>query len=364
MIFSINAFPVILAVTFITSSVAFTVINTVVSRPLKTSFALPSSVVTEFLVSKSNSTSFSNYEDSSATQIKSFFERESLATVLDDHVVKKKPPPSLSSSSSSWRNYRNQSQNNSKRKHNYSDLKSTLKEDIDVKQFSLHSSAVTHLYVDMPINDITRAIKRAQNLHDCHDLMTLGKFLIEECDDHWGYGYRGTLLSRLAVAAFHVNEVDLARRAIQTRNTFERASMAPFESAAIVRGLLRVGLPDEAWKVVDDELRLPLRGTDLTSEKNQEIVKFRCHALSSISTRSFYQNEPATAIKALQKLADLGSIVNQSNISVDDLDLPWNRLERAAVAAASTCTDKNGSGDNDAQEDLREYVWNAKARFN
>jgi hypothetical protein len=41
-----------------------------------------------------------------------------------------------------------------KRKHNYSDLESFLKEVPDLDFYTLHSSAVSHLYIDMPINDI------------------------------------------------------------------------------------------------------------------------------------------------------------------------------------------------------------------
>ena len=42
-----------------------------------------------------------------------------------------------------------------KRKHNYAELEDFLKEIPDLDFYTLHSSAVSHLYFDMPINDIT-----------------------------------------------------------------------------------------------------------------------------------------------------------------------------------------------------------------
>ena len=113
----------------------------------------------------------------------------------------------------------------------------------------------------LPLSFHSRAIKRAQNLHDAHDLQTISKFLIDECDEHWGYGFRGSLLSRLAVAALHMKEVDVAMRAIEARRTHERASMKPLESAAIVRGLMRAQKVDAGWNVLEDELALPLESS-------------------------------------------------------------------------------------------------------
>ena len=50
--------------------------------------------------------------------------------------------------------------------------------------------------------------------------------------------YRGWQLPHL-----HSNEIDIAMGvAIDTRRIYKRPSMLPYESAAIVRGLMRVGL--------------------------------------------------------------------------------------------------------------------------
>lgn len=107
-------------------------------------------------------------------------------------------------------------------------------------------------------DDVIKAIKRAQKYHDKHGLQIIQHFLVEEANVSYAYGYRGSLLSRLAVAAMHVNDVALARKAIEVRRTEYRSSMLPMESAAIIRGLLRLRNVTDAIEVLDDELCLPL----------------------------------------------------------------------------------------------------------
>lgn len=133
------------------------------------------------------------------------------------------------------------------------------------KKYELHSQAISSLSSDSSTaDDVLRAIKRAQNLHDADDLKTIETFLLEEVDEDFAYGYRGSLLSRLAVAALHMNNHELARRAIDVRRVEYRTSMLPMESAAIVRGLLRVKNVTDALETLEDELSLPLQvRTDL-----------------------------------------------------------------------------------------------------
>ena len=107
-------------------------------------------------------------------------------------------------------------------------------------------------------DDVTKAIKRAQKLHDHHDLRVIANFLIDECDIGFAYGYRGALLARLAVAALHWENHEVARRAIEIRKLEYRASMRPMESAAIIRGLLRVHNVTGALDMIADELSLPM----------------------------------------------------------------------------------------------------------
>ena len=126
------------------------------------------------------------------------------------------------------------------------------------KKYNLHSTNVSRLTASSTADDVLAAIKRAQRLHDQHDLRVIANFLIDECDVGFAYGYRGSLLARLAVAALHWDNHDVARRAIEIRRLEYRASMRPMESAAIVRGLLRVHNVTDALDMIADELSLPL----------------------------------------------------------------------------------------------------------
>jgi hypothetical protein len=48
--------------------------------------------------------------------------------------------------------------------------------------YKLHSTAVSQLTAGSTAEDVLRAIKRAQKLHDHHDLRVIANFLIDECD--------------------------------------------------------------------------------------------------------------------------------------------------------------------------------------
>ena len=148
--------------------------------------------------------------------------------------------------------------------------------------YNLHSQAISNLSSETSTADhVLRAIKRAQNLHDVEDLQTIAQFLFAQDDpvdttatttatnnnnddknrEHphsFAFGYRGSLWSRLAVAALHMNAHAIASTAIVQRRTEYRNSMLPQESAAILRGLLRCQNSTDAWALLQDELSLPL----------------------------------------------------------------------------------------------------------
>ena len=124
-------------------STAFTRPAPHVQPSCHSSSALHVSVVSEFLASQSNATSSS---------IRATFETESPESV----GVK---APGIESSSENedekkQKRKKNKKKSKPKRKHNYSELESFLKEIPDLDFYTLHSSAVSHLYLDMPINDI------------------------------------------------------------------------------------------------------------------------------------------------------------------------------------------------------------------
>ena len=62
---------------------------------------------------------------------------------------------------------------------------------------------------------------------------------MDEVDESFGFGFRGSLLARLAVAALHMSNegaatCEIAARAIEIRKTEYKSSMLPMESSAII----------------------------------------------------------------------------------------------------------------------------------
>ena len=199
-------------------------------------------------------------------------------------------------------------------------------------------------------------------------------------DQSFAYGYRGSLLSRLAVASLHLQNYDIAERCIIERRISHRSSMLPLESAAIVRGLLRCHHTTEAWEVLEDELSLPLDGSvqwdddndnkqqrrtttkELNNNNNdgelhleeestrrrleaRDKLIHRARSISSIASRHFYEMEPTEAINAVGKLKEMGSIVgNEAGLTAEEVGIPWDRLVKGAALCESTRRD--GKWDN------------------
>ncbi|KAL3902512.1 MAG: hypothetical protein SGILL_010795 [Bacillariaceae sp.] len=195
----------------------------------------------------------------------------------------------------------------------------------------MHSNAVSQLTLQSSADDVVRAIKRAQKQHDHHDLRVIANFLIEECDVGFAYGYRGALLARLAVAALRWENHAVARKAIEIRRLEYRASMAPMESAAIIRGLLRTHNVTDALSMLEDELSLPLEGAPLETDECKSRIKHRARALCSIASRHFFEGEPSMAVLALQMMTEVGPMSRQAKLTSDELKLPWLRLMQGAA---------------------------------
>jgi len=197
------------------------------------------------------------------------------------------------------------------------------------KDYSLHSTAVSRLTSSSTADDVVKAIKRAQKMHDHHDLRVIAGFLIDECDIGFAYGYRGSLLARLAVAALRWENHEVARRAIEIRKLEYRASMQPMESAALIRGLLRVHNVTDALDVIADELSLPMEGSDLDTDESRERIKHRARSLASVASRHLFESEPSMAVLALQMLREMGSAAR--HLGAEELDMPWLRLLSGAA---------------------------------
>jgi len=228
----------------------------------------------------------------------------------------------------------------------------------------LHSTRVDRLDVSKTTaEEVVKAIKRAQNLHDVHDVREIAHFLLEEVDISFAYGYRGSLLSRLAVASLHMNNHNIAERCIIERRISHRSSMLPMESAAIVRGLLRCHYIAEAWEVLEDELSLPVDGwvefdpaafADDEIHLEEEAVReqleirdrlvHRARGIGSIASRHFYEEEPTAAIAAIAKLKEMGGIVKEAGLTAEELGMPWARFVKGAALCESQRRD--GKWDN------------------
>jgi len=172
----------------------------------------------------------------------------------------------------------------------------------------------------------------------------IAKFLIEEVDLSFGFGFRGSLLARLAVAALHLSKEgaatdEIASRAIELRRTEYRSSMLPMESAAIIRGLLRIHNVTDAMNILHDELSFPMDGTPFDSPENQDRIRHRAYSLASVVSRHFYEMEPMPALKACNMLKEMGPLVRESGLDAEDLNMPWARLIQGAAQCESARRD-------------------------
>lgn len=103
--------------------------------------------------------------------------------------------------------------------------------------------------------------------------------------------------------------------------------------------MLRIHNVTDAFKILDDELSLPLEGTPLDTPESQEKIKHRVYSLSSIASRHFYEEEPCLAVKACNMLTELGPIVRQSGLTAEDLNMPWARIIQGAAQCESARRD-------------------------
>jgi GTP-binding protein len=179
-------------------------------------------------------------------------------------------------------------------------------------------------------DEVLRAIKRAQNQHNDQAIDAIAQFLLKDSNESYAYGYKGSLLARLAVAALHLRRDDVASEILHTRRLTFRSSMLPMESAAIVRGLLRMQNLTGAWDILEDELALPSADASWTDSLCQEQIKYRALALASIASRHFYNGEVCQSIRACERLTELGPVIQKAKLTAEYLEMPWERLLRGA----------------------------------
>lgn len=234
--------------------------------------------------------------------------------------------------------------NKGRRRHNFkAHKKELMTQNNDKKEgpYDLHSNLISSLNANSTADEVIRAIKRAQNMHDEHDIANIERFLLEECDEHFAYGFRGSLLARLAVAALHMSNHELARKALEVRRVEHRFSMRPMEGAAIIRGLLRVHNVSDAFMILDEELPLPNEDEPLDTPEAKDLIIHRSSSIASIASRHFFELEPYMAVKACQMLAQMGPIVRNAGLNAKDINMPWLRIIQGAAQCESERRDGN-----------------------
>ena len=214
---------------------------------------------------------------------------------------------------------------------------------------------LTHLTQQSTSEDVLRAIKTAQNMHDINDLKAISRFLLNYTDSSYADGCKGSLLSRLAVAALHLGSHRIATSAIASRRVNFRTSILPVESAALVRNLLRTLNITEAWQVLEDELSLPAVEEDgprpQSETLNRNLLKHRAQALASVASWHFLEGDTREGVLACRKLAAMGVIIREAGISGSELELPWSRLLQGASKCQAML--RNGTTDVNLENDTR-----------
>lgn len=275
---------------------------------------------------------------------------EELGNEKDQIAQKKKSKLTRPERKAKEREAKARRKNSNHRKHNYAARAAMLRGKVSPGEgrYDLHSNSISTLNKDSSADDVMKAIKRAQNLHDVHDMRAIEHFLLEKAPKNFAYGYMGSILSRLVVAALHLGEQKLARKALDVRQENYLQSARPMESAAIIRGLLRVHNVSDAFHVLDSELALPDASLDLKTEENQELIKYRARSLASIASRHFFENEFSYAIQACNLLTEIGPLVRQAGLSAEDVKMPWERI----VQGAAQCESNRRAGKTIASDDV------------
>ena len=166
--------------------------------------------------------------------------------------------------------------------------------------------------------ELLQAMKRAQNRRSVKDLYAMEQFLL----DHTLDDDAGSLWARLAVAALHLQEHTLARRAMTERRLHHR--MLPMESAAMIRGLLRNGNVTEAWDVLEEEL-------SLSDTMDMDRIVHRALSLGNLVLRHFLEQQPTLAVQACATMATVGPMIREVGMTAEELKMPWTRIVQAAA---------------------------------
>lgn len=195
------------------------------------------------------------------------------------------------------------------------------------------------LHAGSTFNEVLSEIKRVQKTSDIHNLKAISSFLLDSTTTTGltlTNAHKGSLLSRLAVAALQLKNAELASTLMAYRRANFLDAMLPMESVALVRNLLRVDNVKEAYHVLELELSLPDIGIEIFSTMDyHDTVKYRAEALASIAAWYFFEGQPREAVLACRKLASMGRVVQELGLSGQDLQIPLERLLQGASKCQS-----------------------------
>ena len=65
--------------------------------------------------------------------------------------------------------------------------------------------------------------------------------------------------------------------------------------------------------------------------RNRELLKYRALALGSIASRHFFEGEPSMAVRACERMAEMGPIIRESGLKADRINMPWTRIIQGAA---------------------------------
>jgi hypothetical protein len=87
----------------------------------------------------------------------------------------------------------------------------------------------------------------------------------------------------------------------------------------------------------------------LDEPRNRELLKHRALALGSIASRHFFEGEPSEAVRACERMVEMGPIVRESGLKADMIGMPWTRIIQGAAKCESGRRDgsvspRNGVG--------------------
>ena len=108
------------------------------------------------------------------------------------------------------------------------------------------------------------------------------------------------------------------------------------------------------------------KNVDWTTDAHRELIKHRALALGSLASRHFFEGEPLLAVRACQRVAEMGPRVREAKLTPQDVNMPWSRIVQGAAQCESMRRDGELTIDGDDDDlpcNLVYAVLNAMTTF-